>query len=70
MNTHSEDILDRLVLAYNINYRVMKEIQANPLTHAEVEPEEVMMNMAELWVEMVEYIPESHSLRILSMLYV
>jgi hypothetical protein len=48
----------------------MKEIQANPLTHAEVEPEEVMMNMAELWVEMVEYIPESHSLRILSMLYV
>jgi hypothetical protein len=64
-----ESIIDRLVTAYLINERILKEIMVDPWSHPCAVPEEIMCDMATLWSEMIECIPESHSLRILSIVY-
>lgn len=64
-----ESVLDSLILAYRINYRVLQEIQDDPWSHPDAVPEEILIDMALLWEKMIDYIPESHSLKILSMVY-
>lgn len=62
MNMPSDEaILDRLIMAYKVNYHVLKA--------GHYDREQVLIDMAALWIEMVERIPESHSLQILSLVY-
>lgn len=65
---HSDDIiLDRLILAYRVNYRVLQDAERGQ--YPGYSTEQILIDMSALWIEMVERIPESHSLRILSLVY-
>lgn len=65
---HSEDlVLDRLVLAYRVNYRVLLDAQRGQYPGCSTE--QILIDMCALWIEMVDRIPETHSLQILSLVY-
>jgi hypothetical protein len=60
----SEILLDRLVMAYRINDRILQEIQVDAWLHPTAVPEEILVDMALLYAEMTELIPQSHLLAI------
>lgn len=62
-------MLDNRMMAYRINNRILQEIMTDPWTHPDAVPEEIMIDMSHLWMEMIDLIPESHSLQILAMVY-